>query len=29
MRGMEWVFFAVGAVLFSFVVGGYFAGRNH
>jgi hypothetical protein len=29
MRGMEWVFLAVGGVLFSFVVGGYFAGRNH
>jgi hypothetical protein len=29
MRAMEWVFFAVGSVLFAFVVGGYFAGRNH
>ena len=29
MRRMEWVFLAVGGVLFSFVVGAYFAGRNH
>jgi hypothetical protein len=26
---MEWVFLAVGGVLFSFIVGGYFAGRGH
>lgn len=25
---MEWVFLAVGGVLFSFIVGGYLAGRG-
>jgi hypothetical protein len=25
---MEWVFLAVGSVVFSFIVGGYFAGRG-
>jgi hypothetical protein len=29
IHAMEWVFLAVGGVLFSFVVGGYFAGRGH
>ena len=26
---MEWVFLAVGGVIFSFIVGGYLAGRNN
>lgn len=25
---MEWVFLAVGGVIFSFIVGGYLAGRG-
>jgi hypothetical protein len=28
MPYMEWVFLAVGGVLFSFIVGGYLAGRG-
>lgn len=28
IHAMEWVFLAVGSVLFSFIVGGYFAGRG-
>ena len=28
IHAMEWVFLAVGGVLFSFIVGGYFAGRG-
>ena len=28
IRIMEWLFLAVGGVIFSFIVGGYFAGRG-